>query len=459
MCKNVQNHFTLICFFCKLIFGYCLLCFFQMPRHFKSPIGTIDFLPDDYEYFAFIEEIIKKKFHKCGFRRISTPAFEELECFERSFGKATDIIQKELYTFEDKLGRTLALRPEVTTGIVRSFIEHKLYEDSLPLEVYYIENCFRFERVKSNTKRSFRQFGAEILGSTDPAIDAQIILTASQMLQKLKVSKLCELKVNNIGTPEDRQKYFEALENFYIGKERSLSAGTQEKLKQKNFIELLKPKTEDEEILAKMAPKMTDFLSPKSKEFFEETSTYLDILGVKYTIDTTLFRPFQYYAYTVFEFFEKNTNNKIMAGGRYDGLIEKMGGPNGCGGCGVSAGVERMIELMQRHKISLSHKNDIHVFVGATGPIGKKKALPLLTEIRNKGFNAIGNLGKTSIENLLKRAQKANAPLALLLGDHEVRTGTILVRNLETGKKQEIKMEETIPYLKKFFKERKEGEK
>lgn len=427
-----------------------------MPKHFKSPIGTIDFLPDDYEYLAFIEEIVQKKFQKCGFRRMGTPAFEELECFEKSFGKSSDIIQKELYTFEDKLGRTLALRPEVTTGIIRSFIEHSLYEGALPLEVYYIENCFRFERVKSNTKRSFRQFGAEVLGSTDPAIDAQIILIASHLLQKLKVAKFCELKVNNIGTPEDREKYFEAVENFYIGKERSLSLGSREKLKQKNFLELLKPKTEDEMILAKMAPKMTDFLSPKSKQYFEETIEYLDVLNIKYSIDTNLFRPFQYYAYTVFEFFEKDSQNKIMAGGRYDGLLKKMGSPSDLGGCGFSAGIERMVDLMKRNDIILSKKANIHVFVGATGPIGKKTALPLLAQLRSKGFNAVGNLGKTSIENLLNRAQKAKSPLALLIGDHEVRTKKILIRNLETGKKIEIDQDDIFDYLKDFFKDRKD---
>lgn len=425
-----------------------------MPKYFKSPIGTVDFLPDDYEYFSFIEEKVQNKFHKCGYHRISTPAFEELECFERSFGKSASIIQKELYTFEDKLGRTLALRPDVTTGIVRSYVENKIYEGNMPWEVYYIENCFRFERVKSTTKRSFRQFGTEVLGVTDPAMDAQMILLSSQLLEKLKIRKHCELKVNNIGTPEDRQKYFEALENFYIGKERSLSAESQEKLKQKNLIELLKPKTEDEIILADMAPKITEFLSPKSQKFFEETLEYLDILKVKYTIDKNLFRPFKYYAYTVFEFFEKDTSNKILAGGRYDGLPKTMGCPTDIGGCGFSAGIERMIELMRRNEIILSKKSNIHVFVAATGPIGKKSALPLLTDIRNRGYNAVGNLGKTSIENILKRAQKAKAPLALLLGDHEVRTGTILVRNLETGKKKEIKMENVFDYLKEFFQDR-----
>ncbi len=426
-----------------------------MPKYFKSPIGTLDFLPDDYEYFSFIEEIVQKKFHKCGYHRISTPAFEDLECFERSFGATSKIIQKELYTFEDKLGRTLALRPDVTTGIVRSFIENKLYEENLPLEVYYIENCFRFERVKSTTQRSFRQLGAEVLGDTDPAIDAQLVLLASQLLSQLKVGKLCELRINNIGTPEDRQKFFEALENFYKGKERSLSVEARERLHQGNLLELLKPRTEDEHILAEMAPKVTDFLSKKSRKFFEETLAYLDTLEIPYTVDTKLFRPFRYYSYTVFEFFEKNTLNKVLAGGRYDGLLTTMGCPLDLGGAGFSAGVERVIELMHRHDIVLSQKANIHVFVAATGELGKKTSLPLLTQLRNKGFNAVGNLGKTSIENTLKRAQKTKTPLVLLLGDQEVRQNKLVVRHLETGRKKEIAMDQALSYVKDFFAERK----
>jgi histidyl-tRNA synthetase len=292
-----------------------------MPKFFRAPTGTADFLPDDHDFFTFVKKVVRHRFRQAGFRRISLPIFEETEAFERSLGVATGIIQRELYSFEDRHGRSFSLRPEITTSVVRSFIEHEMDQGALPKELYYIERCYRFERPKSRTKREFWQLGGEILGESDPALDAQIIYLGHRILSDLKIRETCELRINTIGSPDDRKKYIDALANFYSGKERSLTPESREKLEQKKYLELLDPKSEDEEILVKMAPKITDFLSPGSREFFDDTLAYLDSFGIEYQIDPTLVRPLEYYSHTTFEFREKVSKEKILLGGRYDDLI------------------------------------------------------------------------------------------------------------------------------------------
>ncbi len=412
-------------------------------------MGTHDYLPDEYSRVRFMIHMIQKRFEQCGFKQMSTPLFEQQDCFERSLGTTSEILQKEMYGFEDRRGRQYSLRPEITTGIVRSFIQHEMHTKMpLPLSVYYVGDCFRFERIKSNTQRSFWQVGVEVLGESDPAIDAELIALADQIFMDLGIRKRCELKVNTVGSFEDRRKYLEALENFYSGKERSLSPTSLEKIEQKKYLSLLTPLTEDEAILVEMAPKITEFLSPESQKFFEEMIEYLDSLGIAYTVDPYLFRPMEYYQHTVFEFFEKGTLNKLMAGGRYDGLISTMGGEKDLGGAGFAGGVKRMAELMQKCKQFPDLNEPLEVFVAATGPLAKKKALPLLYQLRQHGFHAVGNLGKTSMEEQLKRAERFKAPFSLLLGDLEVRKKKILVRNMKTGKKEEVDLDKIIEYLK-----------
>ncbi len=420
-------------------------------KPFKAPAGTSDVLPDDHDYFTFIKKIIRHRFRQSGFRRIEVPIFEETEAFHRSLGTDTEIIKREIYSFEDPRGREYSLRPEMTTGIVRSFIEHKMYEGALPVELYSIGKCFRFERPQSRTKRAFWQFGGEVLGETDPAIDAQIIYLGHNILEALKIRENCELKINTIGSPEDRKKFIEALANFYAGKERSLSPASREKLEQGKYLELLNARTEDEEVLVEMAPKITDFLSPESREFFDQTLAYLNSFGIEYTIDPALVRPLEYYSHTVFEFREKGLRNKILVGGRYDGLIEKMGGPAGMGGCGFAAGMERIVDLMKRNEIEPPRKDILEVFVAATGLIAKKHALPILVKLREEGFNSVGVLGKTSMEEQLKRAAKFKVPYAILMGDLEVKKGKLIIRDMKLGKSRTIEAKDVVEEIKKLF--------
>ncbi len=421
-----------------------------MAKTFRTPTGTFDFLPDDHNYFTFIKKVIRHRFRQSGFRRISPPMFEETEAFATALGDNTNIVSRELYTFEDRSKREFSLRPEITTGIVRSFIQHEMDQEALPVELYYIEPCFRFERPNQRTRRQFWQFGAEVLGESDPSIDAQIIYLGHRILKDLQIRKECELVISTIGSPEDRKQFFEALANFYAGKERSLTPETLEKLSQKKYLELLQPRSEDEEILIGMAPKITDFLSKESKNFFDEVLGYLNSFDIEYKIDYSLVRPIDYYSNTVFEFREKGTTNKVLVGGRYDHLIEKMGGKKH-GGVGFSAGVDRVMGLMKTYGIEVPHKDYLQIFLAATGPIAKKKALPILVKLREHGFHAVGVLGKTSMQEQLGRAQKFHVPYTLLMGDLEIKKNQIIIRDMKTGKQTWIPQEELISEMDKLL--------
>ena len=422
-----------------------------MSKIFKAPAGTYDLLPEDHDFFTFLKKVIRHRLRQSGFRRVSVPTFEESEVFELALGMSSKIVQRELYNFEDRHKRKFSLRPEMTAGIVRAFIEHEMYKLALPVELYYIGRCFRFGLPKSNTQRAFWQFGAEILGETDPSIDAQLIYLGHRILSDLRIREACELKINTIGSVQDREKYIEALANFYSGKERSLTPASKENLENKKYLSLLSPQSEDEEILVKMAPKITEFLSPESKLFFDETLAHLDSFGIPYTIDPTLIRPIEYSAHTIFEFSEIKKSNKILTGGRYDGLIEKMGGPN-IGGAGFAAGVERIVDLMKRNNLDVPHKDDLQIFVAATGgPIAKKSALPLLIKLREHGYHAVGVLGKASMQDQLLRAQKFGVPYTILIGDLEVKKKKILVRNMKSGKTEEVAVEKMIAHMDKLL--------
>ena len=267
-----------------------------------------------------------------------------------------------------------------------------------------------------------------------------------RILKDLGLDDICELKINTIGSPADRKEFFEALANFYSGKERTLTPESQEKLAQKKYLELLDPKSEDEEILVQMAPKITDFLSKDSRQFFDDVQEYLNSFGIKYTIDYSLVRPLDYYTNTVFEFHEVGNKNKVLVGGRYNGLIEKMGGPN-LGGAGFAAGVDRIISLMKTEGIEVPQKDELQIFLAATGPVAKKHALPILIKLREHGYHAVGVLGRTSMQEQLERAQRFNVPYTLLMGDLEVKKKQLIVRDMETGKQVWIDQDKVLEHM------------
>jgi histidyl-tRNA synthetase len=407
---------------------------------YQTPKGVHDILPEDQDFYTYIKKVVRHRARQAGFRRISTPIFEYTEVFRRSIGDTSDIVTKEMYTFQDLKGRSLTLKPESTAGVVRSYIQNNMNQLPQPVLLYYIEPHFRYDRPQKGRYRQFWQFGFEIIGETDPALDAQLIQMAFKIYQDLGIDALFSLQLNTIGTAEARKKYMQILQDYYAGKERSLCEDCKYRL-EKNPMRLLDCKVEDCKILASLAPKMTDYLDKESLEHYAELKGYLDEIGIEYTENPKLVRGLDYYTKTVFEFWDKTegAQNAIGGGGRYDGLVELMGGQP-TAAVGFAAGIERIIANMKREKIRVPKKDELHVFVAQLGNEAKKKCLGLIEELRENGIKTMGALGKGAINIQLKLADKFKAPYAVLIGITEVREGTALIRDMKRGVQESVKM-------------------
>lgn len=421
-----------------------------MSEVYQTVKGVHDILPEDHEFHTFIKKVIRHRGRQAGFRRISTPIFEYTDVFIRSIGEGSDIVTKEMYTFEDKKGRSLTLKPEGTAGVARSYIQHGMNQWPQPVLLYYFEPHFRYDRPQKGRYRQFWQFGFEIIGESDPALDAQLIQLVNSIHKDLGIDHIFELQLNTIGTKESRKDYIAALQDYYAGKERSLCEDCKVRIG-KNILRLLDCKEEDCRILAELAPLMRDYLDQESREFHDELKEYLDEVGIKYVENPQLVRGLDYYSKTVFEFWDKNegAQNAVGGGGRYDGLIELMGGQN-TPAVGYAAGVERLIANMKREKVRVPSKDELHVFVAQLGREAKKKCLGLIAQLRNSGIKTMGALGKGSINIQLKLADKFKVVYTVLIGLTEVREGTAIIRNMKKGTQEKVKMEKVVDRLIKL---------
>lgn len=408
---------------------------------YQSPKGVHDILPDDHLYFSFIKKVVRHHCRRAGFRRISTPIFENVDVFTRSIGDTSDIVEKEMFVFESKSGKRFALKPEGTAGVVRAYLQHSMAELPKPVELYYIEPHFRYNRPQKGRYRQFHQLGIEVLGEGDPAIDAQVIYVAHRINQDIGIADKLTLQLNTIGSQEDRKKYKTDLINYYTGKERSLCEDCRRRMHE-NPLRLLDCKVEDCQILASMAPKLENALSEESKEHFKLLREYLDELGLKYELNPTLVRGLDYYTHTVFEFWSKKegSQNATGGGGRYDSLVEQMGGQN-TPAIGYAAGIERMIDYMKECGIVPPNKDKVAVFVAQLGLMAKKKSLPLINALRDHGINTVGAVGKSSMKGQMGLADKLGAQYSLILGQVEVQEKTIILRNMQRGSQETIKFE------------------
>ncbi len=409
---------------------------------FQTPKGVHDILPDDHEYHTFIKKVVRHRARQSGFRRISTPMFEYTEVFTRSIGEESDIVTKEMYEFKDKKGRSLTLKPEGTAGVVRSYIQQGMQGLPQPVLLFYFEPHFRYDRPQKGRYRQFWQFGFEMIGGSDPALDAQLIQLAHRIHKDLGIDEVFTTQLNTIGTPEARNKYMQALQDFYTGKERSLCEDCKRRI-ETNPMRLLDCKEEDCKILAELAPLMKDYMDKESIEFHEELKSYLDEMGIEYEENPKLVRGLDYYTKTVFEFWDKHegAQNAIGGGGRYDGLIELMGGQP-TPAVGYAAGVERIIANMKKEKIGVPSKDDVHVFVAQLGKEAKRKCLPLIEELREAGVKTMGALGKGAMNVQLGLANKFDALYTVLIGMTEVRDGTAIIRDMEKGVQETLKIED-----------------
>lgn len=423
--------------------------------NFRTPKGTNDVLPEDHQYHTYIKKAVRHRCRQAGFKRIDTPMFEKTEVFERGIGEHTDVVEKELFMVgshhsEEGMAE-FALRPELTAGICRSYIEHGMKQMPQPVELYSIGPCFRHDRPQKGRYRQFFQFDLEVIGLSDASLDAQLIHVCNKIFKDLRIHDRLTMQLNNVGTAENRQEFVTALKDYFIGKERNLPDLDRSRL-ETNPLRLLDSKEEDTQILLKNAPTLDQFISDESKEYHETLKEYLEALGADYVENPSLVRGLDYYNQTVFEYWDNDTGGKnaVGGGGRYDGLIELLGGEP-TPGVGFAGGMERIIYQMKQAGVQAPNKDHIDVFIAQLGPDAKKKCLTLISELRDLGVHTVGALGEASLKSQMRLADKFQARYTLLLGQMEVKSGTIILRDMAAGKQEEIKFEEALPKIIKLI--------
>lgn len=414
------------------------------PEKIQSARGMRDILPDEHSYFTIIKKVVRHRARQAGFRRITTPVLEDRGLFQRSVGEGTDIVDKELFTLTTASGTELGLKPEGTAGVVRAYLEHGMASLPQPVEFYYIEPHFRHDRPQKGRFRQFNQFGFEVIGEHDPAIDAQLIQIAWHIFTDLKIADRLSLQINTIGSSSDRQNYIEALRDYYTGKERNLCDTCRARL-EKNPLRLLDCKEEDCRILAGLAPKITNHISAEAKDYYAKVKELLASVGIPFTENTSLVRGLDYYTDTVFEIWDASTGaqNAVGGGGRYDSLVEQLGGAP-TPACGFAVGMERVVAHMQDAGLEVPNKDHVQVFVAQLGWEAKKEAMKILSRLRELGVHTLGALGTASMKNQLSKADRFGVDYAVIVGEVEVREGRAIVRDMAAGKQEIISLASVV---------------
>ncbi len=402
----------------------------------QKPRGTMDILPGESEKWQFIENAARNVCKKRGFNEIRFPTFEETQLFQRGVGNTTDVVQKEMYTFIDRDGTSYSLRPEGTASVSRAVIENGLAYDTMPLKLFYIINCFRHERPQAGRYREFYQFGAELFGATTPSADVELIALANDFLKTLGITGI-KLHVNSIGCPSCRPAYKNALVKYFSSKSNELCETCQNRLNT-NPLRILDCKSPVCSKIAFDAPKTTDHLCPECSAHFEGLKARLDACQIEYTVDPHIVRGLDYYTRTVFEFISENigAQSTVCGGGRYDGLVEQIGGP-ALSGIGFAAGINRLVLSMENGSKYNQKKNSVDLYIATLGEAASVKATEICSELLKKGYSAETDIVGRSLKAQMKYANKINAKNTLIIGDGELESGKAQFRNMENGEQSE----------------------
>lgn len=405
--------------------------------------GTEDVLPKQSYRWQFIEKIMREESKSYGFKEIRTPVFEHTELFARGVGQTTDVVQKEMYTFTTKGGESVTLRPEGTAGAARAVLEHALDNEGLPIKASYFVSCYRYEKPQAGRLREFHQFGLEEYGTQSPAADAEMICAAQSIIDRLGLSQI-RLELNSIGCPECRAKYNQALRE-YFGQFKDRLCETCLSRLEKNPMRLLDCKSPQDQELAKDAPKITDYLCEECENHFSEVKRYLDSAGVEYTINPKIVRGLDYYTKTVFEFVTDciGAQGTVCGGGRYDGLIEELGGKH-MPSLGFAMGLERLLMVMDAQGVVIPEDDKCALYIATMGDDAKVKAFELLKRVRECGLIAETDVVGRGLRAQMKYADKIGAKYSLVLGDNELAENKAKVKNMETGEQTEFALDNSF---------------
>lgn len=413
-----------------------------------KPKGCHDIYGKEAKKWQYVNKLIESIMEKYNYDYIRTPIFESSELFHRGMGETTDVVTKETYDFRDRGDRKMTLRPEGTAGVVRSYVENKLYGEPGPVKLYYNGTMYRYERPQSGRDREFTQFGVEVLGSDDPMVDAEVISIPVVLLATLGL-KGVKVKINSLGDKESRDSYREALIEYFKPHINELCEDCQDRL-MKNPLRILDCKVDKDNEILKNAPKTLDYLNEESKERFEKVKSYLDELGIDYEVDSNLVRGLDYYNHTVFEIEASvegfGSNNVLAGGGRYNGLVNLLGGPvTSC--IGFACGIGRIVQALTLEDVKLPIKEDLEVYVMYVSDTEKKYASSLVQYLRGNGFRVDTDYGNRSMKAQFKQADRLNSKYLIILNDEDLKNDEVKIKNNKTKKEDLVSIDYLIYYL------------
>ena len=411
--------------------------------------GTYDLIGEDAKKVNYINDILTAICQKYNFEFIRTPVFESSEVFHRGVGSSSDIVKKETYDFKDRGDRDLTLRPEGTAGVVRSYIENKMYgRDIQPVKLYYNEMMYRYERPQTGRFREFNKFGVEVLGVDDPYLDAQVISLAVNILKLLNINNI-RVNINSLGDSQSRDNYRDALVKYFRKDIDKMCEDCQERLKN-NPLRILDCKVDKDTEIMKNAPKIIDYLNDESKKRFETLQEYLDLLDINYVVNPNIVRGLDYYSHTVFEveiLSDKLGNqNVILAGGFYDGLVEMLGGPK-TPGIGFAMGMERLLVALDEQDVHIPSQNEVDVFIGYVNDEEKQTALYILEDLRINGFVCETDYLGRSLKSQFKTADKLNSKYVIIINSDDVKNFEVCIRDNKTKEEEKVKINDLVDYL------------
>lgn len=409
----------------------------------SSPKGTEDLLPQDSYKWQYLEKKFKETADLYNYKEIRVPTFEHTELFERGVGDTTDVVEKQMYTFNDKGGRSITLRPEGTASVVRSFLQNSLYALPMPMKAFYNIACFRYENKQKGRLREFHQFGVEVFGAQSATVDAEVVSLAINFLNSVGLNDL-SVNINSIGCPHCRKAYSDALKEYLKPKYDELCDTCKGRF-ERNPLRIIDCKSEICGEIVKNAPTLLDYICDDCREHFESFKASLDAMGIKYTVDSGIVRGLDYYTKTVFEIISGEFT--VCGGGRYDGLVEELGGKS-TPAVGFGLGIERLLLRLSENGVEIPEADTVKLYIAPMGDSAKAKAQEIVYCLRKSGVAVDTDHMQRGLRASMKYADKLGAQYTVVLGDNEIESNEVSVKNMTTGESETVKIDDLADYLK-----------